>query len=287
VGESYLGARVDALRRAQNGDGGWGYFPGKQSWLEPTAWAALSLHGTPAADRAWALMRSWQLADGSWRPGADVQISNWGTALCVTIASVRGEFGEPFQKGVNWLLGISGNESVMWKRALAKIGLIPFDRNPAYKGWPWKPDTASWVEPTAHALVALKKASAHFPGDELQHRVRLGQAQLRDVRCADGGWNYGSHAALGIDLPSYPETTALALLGLQGENELGKSLAVARQMTQNSPSPLALAWLKIALALHREPGPELSGHPSSDVMLTAIEALSCENYNLLRTGGRA
>ncbi len=286
MGGFYRDARVDVLRRAQNSDGGWGYFPGKQSWLEPTAWAALALHGTPESDRAWSLLKTWQLGDGSWRPGADVQISNWGTALCVTLACVRRDYGDPFHKGVNWLLGISGNESAMWRRALASTGLFPYDRNPAYKGWPWKPNTASWVEPTAHALVALKKASAHFGGDELQQRIRLGHAQLRDVRCADGGWNYGSHAALGIDLPSYPETTALALLGLQGETDLDKSLATARHMMESNPSPLALAWLRIALSLHGESVPELFGNPSSDVMITSIEVLSCENYKLLRTGGR-
>src|ERR1041385_6757383 len=52
VGESFLAARVAALRRTQNPDGGWAYFSGKQSWLEPTFYAALALHGDPAADRA-------------------------------------------------------------------------------------------------------------------------------------------------------------------------------------------------------------------------------------------
>ena len=47
-------------------------------------------------------------------------------------------------------------------------------------------------------------------------RVQMGEAQLMDVRSRDGGWNYGSPAALGVDLPSYPETTALALVALQG-----------------------------------------------------------------------
>jgi hypothetical protein len=93
VGESYLGARLDSLRRAQNPDGGWGFFPGKQSWLEPTFYSALALYGNPASDRAWALLASWQQADGSWRPSNDVHISNWGTSLCVTMAAVRGEFG--------------------------------------------------------------------------------------------------------------------------------------------------------------------------------------------------
>ena len=33
----------DALLRSRNEDGGWGYYPGKASRIEPTAWAALCL----------------------------------------------------------------------------------------------------------------------------------------------------------------------------------------------------------------------------------------------------
>src|SRR5579862_4502833 len=55
---SYLGSRLDTLRRTQNPDGGWGYFPGKQSWLEPTVYAAFALAGEPGADRAWTLLKS-------------------------------------------------------------------------------------------------------------------------------------------------------------------------------------------------------------------------------------
>ncbi|MBZ5604339.1 MAG: hypothetical protein LAO79_18715 [Acidobacteriia bacterium] len=284
MGELYLDARLEALRRSQNPDGGWGYFPGKQSWLEPTAWAALALHGEPASDGAWTLLQTWQLDDGSWRPSADVQISNWGSALCLTLACVRGEFDDSFKRGVQWLLGTSGNESVLWKRALMKTGLFSSDRNVNYKGWPWKPDCASWVEPTAHALVALQKAAGHYNASGLDERVRSGRGQLRDVRCADGGWNYGSHAALGVDLPSYPETTALALVGLQGAKDLSKSIATAKAMAAQTTSPLARAWLRIALALHGETGPELPAAPTPDVMITAVEALSCSNYKFLKTG---
>ncbi len=284
MGDLCLDTRLEALRRSQNADGGWGYFPGKQSWIEPTAWAALALHGEPASDGAWTLLQTWQRPDGSWRPSADVQISNWATALCVTLACVRGEFDESFRRGVDWLLGTAGNESAAWKRALFKTGLFSSDRNVNFKGWPWKPDCASWVEPTAHALVALQKATLHFDSSEISERIRLGRGQLLDVRCADGGWNYGSHAALGIDLPSYPETTALALVGLQGAKDLSKSIARAKAMANETASPLARAWLRVALALHGETGPDLPAKPDRDIMITAVEALSCANYRYLKVG---
>jgi len=57
-----LSPRFDFLRSTQNPDGGWGFFPGKQSWLEPTAYALIALHSDPSSrqnfDRGWNLMRS-------------------------------------------------------------------------------------------------------------------------------------------------------------------------------------------------------------------------------------
>ena len=42
--QDYLRPRLEVLRNNQNPDGGWAYFPGKRSWLEPTAYALLALH---------------------------------------------------------------------------------------------------------------------------------------------------------------------------------------------------------------------------------------------------
>ena len=286
MGESYLDARVNALRRTQNPDGGWGYFPGKQSWLEPTVYAALALHGGPEADRAWGLLRSWQMANGAWRPSADVEVAAWGTALCVTLAGVRGEFGDPLERGVAWLLESAGMESNFINRAAARVGLLNAERDLSLKGWPWKPGTSSWVEPTAHTLVALKRVAAKISKSDLIARTRMGEAQLMDVRCRDGGWNYGSRAALGEDLPSYPETTALALIGLQGHPDLAVSLDRAARMARETHSPLASAWLAIALRLHGVDSAAPSGELSPDVLITAIEALGAPggNYRFLETG---
>jgi hypothetical protein len=295
VADSYLGVRLDILRRSQNPDGGWSYYSGKQSWLEPTFYGALVLHGDPAADRAWSLLKSWQAADGSWPPAAGTAISGWGTALCLTLGQIRGDLGEPYQKGVGYLLRTVGTESEVWRRALARIGLFNPGRNLSLKGWPWKEGTSSWVEPTAHALVALKKelalkkASANVPGTELAERIRSGEALLLDVRCKDGGWNYGSPWTLGEDQRSYPETTALALLGLQGRAEAGSSLDLAKNWLRDTPSSLARAWISVALRLHGVPIPDalspLEGPGSPDLMVLALEALGAPggNYGLLRT----
>ena len=106
-----------------------------------------------------------------------------------------------------------------------------------------------------------------------------------DVRCRDGGWNYGSAAVLGGDLPSYPETTGLALIGLQGHADIGGSVELAGRMAEETKSPMARAWLAIALRLHGVEPPSLEAPSSRDILITAIEALSVKNFEFLRTGG--
>jgi len=289
VADSYLGVRLDVLRRSQNPDGGWSYYTGKRSWLEPTFYGALVLHGDPAADRAWSLIKSWQQPDGSWPPTAGAAISGWGAALCLTMAQIRGEIDGTFLKGLAYLLKTAGTESEIWRRALAKFGLVDPGRNLSLKGWPWKQGTSSWVEPTAHTLIALKKAYTALPAPEVTERIRSGQALLLDVRCKDGGWNYGSAWTLGEDQRSYPETTALALLGLQGRAEAAGSVDLAKGWLQETPSSLARAWITIALRLHGIGVPNtnspLKGSGSPDLMVVALEALGAPegNYRLLKT----
>jgi hypothetical protein len=271
--------RLEFLRATQNADGGWGYFPDKHSWLEPTVYAALALARDPASSHriqnAWNLVRSWQNVDGGWRPAAAVCTSTWCTALAITLADALGEHGPATDRGARWLLASTGAESSTLNRVLRFVGVSAFEREVKYRGWPWRPGTSAWVEPTAHALVALKKLALHKPARALDDRIDSGQRMLLSVRCTDGGWNYGSPRALAIELPSYPETTALALIGLQ-ENAPADAVEFARGLMAGDISPLARAWLRLALG-------QRSGECAfkSDVLLCAIEALDADQ---LRSG---
>ncbi|HTS78862.1 MAG TPA: hypothetical protein VMG40_21805 [Bryobacteraceae bacterium] len=281
--ESFLEARLNLLRRVQNPDGGWSYFPGKQSWIEPTAWAALALYPDPASDRAWSLLKSWQRRDGSFKPAADVQAPNWATALCVNLATVRGEASD---KAIDWLLDSWGVENDFPLHTTAKLRIFDPERNFDLKAWPWKPGESSWVEPTAHSIVALKRARPHVHS---RARIGTGEAQLIDVRCPDGGWNFGVPKVLGIDQPSYPETTGIALLALQGRTDIAHSLDLARKWVAETPSPMARAWLTLALRLHGIEPPENQAPVGTDMLITAIEALGAPggNHALLKTGASA
>ena len=290
-GPSHLEKRLETLRQSQNPDGGWGFFRGKSSWLEPTAYAALALHGEPAANRAWALLRSWQLSDGGWPPAAGVKTPGWGTALCATLAMARNEWDTPLRKGVAWLVGASGVETNWMSILASRIGLVDYGRDVALKSWPWRPGNSGWVEPTVHAIVALKMASAKLSNKELRERVQTGEAQLLDVRDHDGGWNYGSPKVLGVELPSYPETTALALVALQGRRDLSGAFALAEKQIAETPSPLARAWLTIAMRLHGmdvKP-PEPSAKLPADLVITAVEALAAPdgNFRFFKTASGA
>jgi hypothetical protein len=295
VGGVYLESRLEFLRASQNPDGGWSYFPGKGSWLEPTTYAMLALHGAgsdAALDRAWKLVRSWQLPDGSFRPSGEVKDGTWVTAHAVTLASVRGVNDVSVRSAVDWLLRVVGAEHNVWMRTGSFLHLIRARLDVSHEGWPWREGNATWIEPTAHTLVALKKVAGHYRTAEVEHRIRDGEELILSRRCTDGGWNYGTPNMLYFDLPSYPETTALALLGLDGVGDpaVSQGLDLAQRFRTETKSSLGKAWLQIALRCHGKEvaAPAERAFASSDVMLASLEALGHPegNYKLFTAGAR-
>lgn len=260
MAEFYLDTRLDFLRKSQNPDGGWGYFPGQQSWLEPTAYAAIAT----GSQRAASCIRDWQTPAGGFRPSSQVHEATWVTALAVLA-------GNP--AGVPWLLETSGRESRLTVRLASYFHLLKSDVNVKYRGWPWRPQTSAWVEPTALTLLALKKSG----GTAAVSRIREGQEWILSRRDRDGGWNCGNPNVLHYDAPSYPESTALALLGLQGRDrsELAEPLRVSRAYYQQCRSPLAKTWLTIALRCHHDTVPQpVDTPPPRDILICALEALA-------------
>jgi hypothetical protein len=128
--------------------------------------------------------------------------------------------------------------------------------NPDIQGWPWALGTFSWVEPTAYALLALKKLRPALQGSRVDARIHQGELLLYDRMCAGGGWNYGNVRVHGVPLPPYPETTAVALIALQDHqareaNQISLEALRTLLMT-HATSGLMLGWAMLCLVLYGE-----------------------------------
>jgi hypothetical protein len=111
------------------------------------------------------------------------------------------------------------------------------------------------VEPTAWALLAVKQLIPHLPRDRAVERIRQAELMLADRMCVGGGWNYGNKRVMGVELPPYPDTTALALIALHdtpSPEVTGTSLQRLRELTAGRNSMLVLALSILALRLHGE-----------------------------------
>src|SRR5207249_4961385 len=89
--------------------------------------------------------------------------------------------------------------------------------NPDKFGWPWMPDTCSWVVPTAFSVLALRQGVVCCRSPEARFRVIRGIEMLIDRVCLNGGWNAGNGVVYGVDLWAHVDATAIALLPLRGE----------------------------------------------------------------------
>ena len=193
------GQLTAALGALRNADGGWPYYRGRRSRLEPTSWAMLAT-GTPFDTTP---LGSWIGADG----------------LLVEPATPHANFA------FNGLAALAVASSAAPARVLAGVlrGLVAArgesaPANPAARmdsslqGWSWMAGTFSWVEPTAWCTLALKRRGN---GTASAERIAVGERVLRDRVCADGGWNYGNSEVFGQALPAHVPPTAGAVLALQ------------------------------------------------------------------------
>ena len=250
-----------ALVAAQDADGGWGAEPGKRSNTEATALAILALGAASDAAAPSALRRglTWladhQRPDGGWPLGEGQDQSTWPTPLAVLAVLSRSELRERAVGGLRWLVGHGGIDPGWLLRALYRLwpAALPVRMDPTLKGWSWNPDAFSWVEPTAYALLALKKGRAVLSGPDVDARIREGESMLYDRVCDGGGWNYGNTNVYGINVPPYAEVTAIALLGLQDRREMPvhrSSIEAMRRMLAEMDSGFALSWAIACLAVH-------------------------------------
>lgn len=244
---------ADFLAAQQNADGGWGYAVGGQSFAEPTCYALLALadsaHAsgpeiTPSHTRkAIEWFRAQASPAGLLSFGHEaLHTDNWGIILtCFTLHRLNtgGDLRESY---LNYLLHSRGNR-------IDPKAAAPLRLNGDLQAWSWAMGTASWVEPTSYALLALKAQ-----GMRAHERVKTGEEFLLDRACYNGGWNYGNKEVLNVILEPMPANTAYALLALQDYNRnhpvIEKSLAWLEKELAVRQSTLTLALGALCLNVY-------------------------------------
>jgi hypothetical protein len=245
-----LARALNFLAARQQANGGWGYTAGTQSFSEPTCYALLALANAPDKNKREAQALTWftkHLASSGALAleGDSTGSDNWGTILAFFTLRRLGIGADLSEHYLRYLLRARGNLLDAQTSKHLKL-------NGDLRTWNWAMGTASWVEPTAYALIALK---AHGLG---QHeRVKEGETFLFDRACYDGGWNYGNKEVLGVRLEAMPTVTAYALLALQDHDHrhevIQKSLAYLESELAARQSTLTLALGALCFNLYHRP----------------------------------
>jgi len=177
-------------RRKQTSEGGWGYASGQPAHLEPTCLAllALSLESErfhEAIDRGRAVLRKSLAPDGTYRLARGRDEAVWPTARVLFVLSALGDSLEELHPTASALLQLRGRTAD--KSQTADVNDIDLN----LVGWPWAEGNFSWAEPTAWAVLGLRRA-----GFGEHPHVKEGIHLLIDRTFPEGGINYGNRNVL-------------------------------------------------------------------------------------------
>jgi hypothetical protein len=232
----------------------WGYRRDHRPSVEPTALACLGLVAsapTPvsavdlettrkAADWMQAIQRpdgSLPVSQGSTSPG-------WATPYALMLWSNLTGKEEARRRARAWLLG---NEGVRLDLSHQTERVVGHDASMV--GWPWVAGTHSWLEPTALAILALRRDGLHD-----HPRITAGIELILDRALEAGGWNYGNKSVFGTELRPQPGPTGLALLALASSGEGSRAVSAAldylRQTVRDIQAPVSLGWGILGLRAH-------------------------------------
>ena len=228
-------------------EGGWGYQGGKQAFIEPTSYAILALlHRAEKhqrlIDSGVNFIKSCQCADGTWgiKPGDGG--GTWLVAKAI-LALYAARQTEAAQKLCQYLLSIKDGYDGRVTAELKNMNKKIFRLDITAHGWPYTPGTASWVEPTAYAILAL--AVCGYP---LMGRQREAIRYLETRKTTTGGWNYGNPYVFDQVFPAFPLPTAAALIALRRAGVSPKSQLLQKGLkTLTDKVPRLVSHRSIAL----------------------------------------
>lgn len=239
---------LDALLALRNSDGGWPYYHGRKSRLEPTSWALLAT-GLPFDTTP---LASW-VGAGGLLVEPSTPHANFAFNALAALAMRAAPTASSLLAGVIDGLVLAKGEII------DRVSGAAPGQDSTLQGWSWMAGTFSWVEPTAWCTLALKQAAT---SDAAGARIDVGERLLRDRVGADGGWNYGNAEVFGRALPSHVPPTAAAVLALQdhpGDATVTRALSrlAAQGPVEGSTTALALTTLALRIC----------GRDASDVSL--------------------
>jgi hypothetical protein len=222
MNDSWISEGHQELLRLREGGPGWGNRPGGAPYVEPTALSALALAASgPTTDAATSRhavneAADWlarlQQSDGGVGLAPDIPRPRWTTPLAILVWHLTDRHAGQVRKAIDWLLS---QEGTTWRTTSDS----PYGHDTRLRGWPWVDNTHSWLEPTALAILALKRS-----GKKSHARTHEGLELIRDRSIRSGGWNYGNSAVFGADLRPQPAPTGLALLALVGAEDVDSPL---------------------------------------------------------------
>jgi uncharacterized protein (DUF362 family) len=240
---------LDELAAQAHDDGGWGYRAGQTAHLEPTCLALLALSRNrerhqAAIDHGLGFLDKCGGTDGGYRLAAGRPEALWPTSLVLFVQATLGVPQERIAKTAARVLALRGFIKEIPAEELATV-----DIDVKLVGWPWAEGTFSWVEPTAWACLALRRA-----GYGNHSRVADGEKLLLDRAFDEGGINYGNRKIFGRMTEPVIGPTAIMLLALQGKAEPRVTAAATylQRETADLNDVENLAWAKLALALYRD-----------------------------------
>jgi hypothetical protein len=237
-------------------EGGFAATQGGAANTESTALAGIALGPYSENGRAalaWLLAR--QRPDGAWPLTDAVPGASWASAWALLALASLASSSEPLARGAHWLVEREGSRPSLFARTLVSLTEQNkrIEQDLSLRGWPWHDAAASWAEPTASAMLALRRLGPLVEVGGARARIEEGERLLWDRMCVDGGWNYGNRRILGEALEPFPDTTALVLIALQGSQrhaELEHSFRALGALLAVRASSLALALGALAAELH-------------------------------------
>ena len=238
--------------RERGVDGGFGPSPGLAPEPEPTALAAIALDDVDAI--AW--LTDHQRADGGFEILAGPAVTNDAATATAAVALGPGAARE------------RALDHVVAHRARLTPTNPEAPHDPDTRGWGWTADSFGWVEPTSRAVLALQLLRPSAAAE-----IRDGLSVLADRECPGGGWNYGNSIVYDTLLPPYAQTTASALIGLQGAlaDPFARGMTTLTRLWSAERGGLSLAMTLAAFRLGGRPEvPEVERALSDELRRTDL-----------------